>query len=138
MIYPDIFSCISIVLSLNEVSKKKSTLRAKLKAGSQEWIQMWKEYFKNLLGNSFKVTDKPITKIINNQLDIKLGQFAQEEFNVVLSKIKSRKATGLDKIPLGVWKTRKFDDLLLQFCNAVYTQNTIERWTKGCSLTFFK
>ena len=35
---------------------------------------MLKEYFKNLLGNSPKVTDKHITKIINHQQDIKLGQ----------------------------------------------------------------
>ena len=43
------------------MSKKKGTLRAKLKAPSQEeQIQMWKEHFKNLLGNSPKVTDKPI------------------------------------------------------------------------------
>ena len=32
--------------------------------------------------------------------------FPQEELNVVLTKIKSRKAVGLDKIPLGVRKTR--------------------------------
>ena len=38
---------------------------------------MWKEHFKNLLGNSPEVTDKPIQKIINYQLDIKLGLFTQ-------------------------------------------------------------
>ncbi len=52
---------------------------------------MWNEDFKNLLGKSPKVTDKPIMKIINNQLDIKLGQFTQEELDVVLTKIKNRK-----------------------------------------------
>ena len=51
-------------------------------------------------------------KIIDNQLDIKLGQFTQE-LDVVLTKIKNRKAAGLDEIPPGVWKTRKFDDILL-------------------------
>ena len=34
--------------------------------------------------SSCKVTDKLISKIINNQLDIKLGQFTLEELNVVL------------------------------------------------------
>ena len=52
-------------------------------------------------------------KIINNQLDIKLEHFMQEELNVVLIKIKNRKAAGLDEIPPEVWKTRKFDDLPL-------------------------
>ena len=45
-------------------------------------------------------------KIISNQLDIKLGQFMQEELNSVLRKIENRKAAGLDKIPPEVWKTR--------------------------------
>ena len=64
--------------------KRKSTSRAKLKTASkEERIHMWKEHFKNLLGKS-KVTNKPIMKIIYNQLDIKLGQLAAEELNVVL------------------------------------------------------
>ena len=81
---------------------------------------MWKEHFKNLLGKSPKVTDEPITKIIKNQLDIKLGLFTQEKLNIVLRKIKNRKAVGLDEIPLEVWRTRKFDDLLLRYSNTVY------------------
>ena len=35
-------------------------------------------------------------------------------------------------------KTRKFDDLLLRYCNAVYRQNTIKRGIKGCILSFPK
>ena len=50
----------------------------------------------------------------------------------------SLKATGLDEIPPKVWKTRQFDDLLLRQCNAVYNQNTIDRWMKGCILPFPK
>ena len=42
----------------------------------------------------------------------------------------------LDEIPPEVWKTREFDDILLQHCNAVYNQNTIDRRTKGCILPF--
>ena len=37
-----------------------------------------------------------------------------------------------------MWKTRKFDDILLRQCNAVYSQNRIERWTMGCILPFPK
>ena len=54
--------------------------------------------FQKPLGNSPKVSDKPKTKIINSQLNIKERQFTEEELNVVLSKIKSRKAAGLNKI----------------------------------------
>ena len=36
---------------------------------------------------------------MNCQLDIKLEQFTEEEIDVVLKKIKSRKAVGLNEIP---------------------------------------
>ena len=49
--------------TVNEVSKRKRTSREKLKAASQEeQIHKWEKYLKNLLGNSSKVIDKPITK----------------------------------------------------------------------------
>ena len=47
----------------------------------------------------------------------------EEELDVVLKKIKSRKAAGFEEIPSKVWKTRKFDDILFQSCNTVYKQN---------------
>ena len=71
-------------------------------------------------------------------MDIKLGPFTQEELDSVLRKIKNRKAAGLDEIPPEVWKTRQFDDILLQHCNAVYNQNPIDRWMKGCIFPFSK
>ena len=74
----------------------------------------------------------------SKQLDIKLGLFTLEELDSVLRKIKNSKATGLDEIPLKVWKTRQFDDILLWHCNAVYNQNLIDRWMKGCILSFPK
>ena len=92
----------------------------------------------NLLGELLKVTHEPITKIISNQLDIKLGQFTQEELKSVLRKIKNRKAAEFDEIPPEAWKTREFEDILLGHCNAVYNQNIIDRRTKGCILSFSK
>ena len=71
-------------------------------------------------------------------MDIKLGPFTQEELDSVLRKIKNRKAVALDEIPPEGWKTRQFDDILLRHCNAVYSQNTIDRWMKGCILSFPK
>ena len=121
--------------TINEVSRRKSTTKAKLKAANQqERIKLSKQYFENLQGNPPKVTHEPITRIINKKLDIKLGPFTQEELDSVLRKIKNRKAAGLDEIPPEVWKTRQFDDILFRHCNAVYNQNPIERWTKGCIL----
>ena len=50
---------------------------------------------------------------MNSQHDIKLGQFTKGDFDVVLTKSKSRKAAGLTKIPPEIQKTRKFDDIFL-------------------------
>ena len=74
--------------TINEVSRRKSTVKAKLKAANQlERIKLWKQHFENLLGNPPKVTHEPITRIISKQLDIKLGPFTQEELDSVLRKI---------------------------------------------------
>ena len=125
--------------TINEVSRRKNTAKAKLKAANQqERIKLWKQHFENLLGNPLKITHEPITRIINKQLDIKLGLFTQEELDSVLRKIKNRKAAGLEEIPPEVWKTRQFDNILLRHCNAVYNQNLIDRWMKGCILPFPK
>ena len=116
-----------------------NALKLKLKAANQqERIKLWKKHFENLLGNPPKITHEPITRIISKQLDIKLGPFTQEELDLVLRKIKNRKAAGLDEIPPEVWKTRQFDDILLRYCNAVYNQNPIDRWMKGCILPYHK
>ena len=40
---------------------------------------------------------------------------------MVLKKIQSRKTADLDEILFEVWKTREFDDILLQLCY-VYTK----------------
>ena len=86
--------------TINEVSRRKSTAKAKLKAASQqERVKLWEQHFKNLLGSPPKITDEPITRIISKQLDIKLGPFTKEELYSVLKKIKNRKATGLYEIP---------------------------------------
>ena len=119
--------------TINEMSRRKSTTKAKLKIS-----MLWKQHFESLLGNPLKVTHEPITRIISKQLDIKLEQFTQEELNSVLRKIKNTKAAGLDEIPPEVWKTRQFDDIQLRHCNAVYNQNSIDRWMKGCILPFPK
>ena len=81
--------------------------KGKLKATSQEQIQLWK-HFKNLLRNPPKVTHELIPRFVSKQLDIKLRQFMQE-LDSVLRKIKNRKAAGFDEIPArsmedqGIW-----------------------------------
>ena len=61
-----------------------------------------------------------------------IGPLTRKELDSVLRKIKNRKVAGLDEIPPEVWKTREFDYILLQDCNAVGNQNPIDKGTKGC------
>ena len=125
--------------TINEVSRRKNTAKAKLKAANQqERIKLWIQHFENLLRNPPKITHEPITRIISKQVDIKLGPFTQEELDSVLRKIENRKASGRDEIPPEVWKTRQFNDILLRHCNVVYNQNPIDRWMKGCILPSLK
>ena len=75
--------------TINEVSRRKNTAIAKLKAANQQdRIKLWKQHFETLLGNAPKVTHEPITRIICKQLDIKLGPFTQAELDSVLRKMK--------------------------------------------------
>ena len=86
--------------TVNEVSRRKRTAKAELKATSQEErIHLWKQHFENLPGNPPKVTHETITRIISKQLNIKLGQFTQEELDALLKKIKIEKQQGLMKYP---------------------------------------
>ena len=115
-------------LTVKKVSRRKSIYRTKIKDVSQEkTLKKWKEHFKYLLGNPSEITDKPIDEIINGQLDIKLGHFMEKKLDAVLKTIQSRKAAVLDEIPPEVLNTRKFDNILLQLCNAVNRQNKIEK-----------
>ena len=72
------------------MNERKNTLRENIKAASQEEIlQKWTEHFKNLLENSPEITDKIITKIINRQLDNKLGEFTEKELDSIKKKKKN-------------------------------------------------
>ena len=110
--------------TINEVSRRKSTTKAKLKAANQqERIKPWKQHFKNLRGNPPKVTHEPITRIISKQLDIKLGPSTQEELDSVLRKIKKiGTLQDLTRFPL---KYGRPDNLTI-YCSNTATQSQIK------------
>ena len=86
-----------------------------------------------------KVTNKTDTESINSLLDNKLGHFTEEEFSIVLTKMTSRKAAGLDKIPPEVWKSKNLYDMHLRLCNAVFFLTKYnKKWTKRCMHHFPK
>ena len=47
--------------------------------------------------------------------------------------MKNGKAAGLEEKLPEVWKTRKIDDILLRYCNAVYNQNIGQRAVSSLS-----
>ena len=60
------------------MSRRKNTSRIKLKVICQEKrLCKSKEHFKNLLRKPPEITDKSIQKIINDQRDMKQGQFTE-------------------------------------------------------------
>ena len=71
-------------------------------------------------------------------MNIKIGLFTIQELNNETKSINNGKACGLDDIPAEVWKLTEFQNILLNFCNSVYSQNQIKRWTEGCLLPFPK
>ena len=95
-------------------------------------------HFQNLLGKSPIVSDSTIEKVIEHELEIKIGPFNELELDLVLKKLKNKKAAGLDGIPIEVWKTGKFNDLILYYYNEVYNGNVIQSWTEGYTLPFPK
>ena len=95
-------------------------------------------HFQNLYSKSPIVSDSSIEKVIEHRTEIKAGPFNELELDVVLKKVKSKKAAGLDGISPEIWETGKFNDLLLYYCNKVYNGNANQSWTKGCIFPFPK
>ena len=108
--------------------------RAKLKASNQEKrLRKWKEHSKKLLGNPPKTTDEHIQKVINDQLDVKLGDFMQRELDAALKKkkIKSRKAAGLEEILPEVYLMSYFLKLNREIDERLHSSLSQERWPRN-------
>ena len=95
-------------------------------------------HFQNLLGKSPIVSHSTIENVVEHDLEIKIRPFNELELDLVLKKLPNKKATGLDRISPEVWKTGKFNDLLLYYCNEVYKGSVIQSWTEVCILLFPK
>ena len=113
--------------AVNEITGRKSVQQGKLKAASQkDRLQQWQDHFQNLLGRPPTVTDEEIQTMFDLQSHIKLGNFEEEELHEVLIKMKNAKAPGLDGIPPEVWKTKAFNEILLNLCNEAYNRKILQ------------
>ena len=105
----------------------------------QSSFDLWQNHFKDLLGCPIgNQTSTKFHPTEYDQLDIKTGNFTFEKLIKVTKSMQNSKATGLDEIPVEVWKLHEFQEFLLDLCNKVYWQEPIERWTQGCLLPFPK
>ena len=120
-----------------QLQDEKNQQRPKA-SNQEERLKKWMNHFQNLLGKSPIVSDSTIEKVIEHELEIKTGPFNELELDLVLKKVQNKKAAGLDGIPPEVWKTGKFNDLLLYYCNEVYKGNVTQSWTERCILPFRK
>ena len=114
--------------TINEVSGRKKSNKAKLKATSdKERIKLWHTHFKELLGNNIQSTlySENSTQILN-KLEIKTGPFTKEEVIKATKHISYGKAVGLDEIPVEIWKLEDFKEFLLESFNRVYSKNQNE------------
>ena len=92
--------------TFNEISGRKKTNKAKLKAKNEkERIDLWHNHFKDIQGcpisNQTNTEDHPTEC---DQLDIKTSNCTSEELIKATKSIQNGKATGLDEIPVEVWK----------------------------------
>ena len=76
-------------------------------------------HFQNLLGKSPIASDSTIEKVIEHELEIKTRPLNDLQLDLVLKKMKNKKPVVLDGIPPEVWKTGKFNEHLLYYCNEV-------------------
>ena len=73
--------------AVNEITGRKASNSAKLKAENQEErVKLWENHFKDLLGKPPQVTDELITPIVQEELNITKGNFTMEELTSALKK----------------------------------------------------
>ena len=117
---------------VNEVSGRKGTDSGKIKAKNpQERIQKWKDHFQNLLGQSPEAKPAEIKTVFRDVLPINTDDFTLEELKKCIRSFKNNKASGLDNIPIEVWKTEALDNQLLEVCNRTLNGDRAEIWVKS-------
>ena len=99
---------------------------------------VWQNHFKELLGK--QITSTRHINLDENEQDlyIKRGLFTSDELLKATNRIQNSKAVGLDEIPAEIWKIPEMQELPLECCTHVYSQETNQRWTEGCLIPFPK
>ena len=111
----------------NEISNGKKSKRSILKGKSkQDRLNQWKIHFNNLLGQVSPVIYIPTKRTIDLELHIENNDFTMKELQIVVKNLKNNKTSGIDNIPVEVWKAGICNEQLLHICNRVYNQQPVD------------
>lgn len=117
--------------TVNEITGRKGTKKGQIRAESpEERVQLWKEHFKNLLGQPPVIDDHPVEKVFDT-LPVETNDFTEDELVKAIHSLKNNKAAGLDGIPAEVWKTSCLNKELLEVCNKTYHGDVPKIWLHG-------
>ena len=106
--------------TMNEITGRKTPTSGRLRGRTPaKRCAEWKDYFFTLLGSPPIASnlDEEMVNIVDTTLPIETGPFTNEELETILQKMPHGKAAGLDEVPAEVWKTGKFNQILLEICN---------------------
>ena len=118
--------------TVNELTNRKGTNKGRIKAKSpQERIKKWQDHFVNLLGQPPVITSKPTKTIVEETLPICTENFSLEELVKCVEGFKNNKASGLDEIPIEVWKSGAWNTQLLEVCNKTLNGDKPDMWAKS-------
>ena len=106
--------------TMNEITGRKVPTSGRLRGRTPaKRCAEWKDYFSTLLGSPPIASnlDEEMVNIVDTTLPIETGPFTNEELETIIQKMPHGKAAGLDEVPAEVWKTGRFNQILLEICN---------------------
>ena len=100
----------------------KNSDKAKITAESdKERIKLYHIYYHDILGVQPNIPGLEIKTIINNTIDVETVIFTMTELTKAMHSTNNGKSCGLDEITVEVWNIKSFKEILIVFCNKVYT-----------------
>ena len=95
----------------------------------EDRLDAWKTYFKQLLSpDNPRTSNHPVDPIYETNPNTDTDIFSLAEIYIAIKQIKLGKATGLDDIPIEVWRLPNLRKDLLKFCNKTYLGNRLPEW----------
>ena len=76
------------------------------------------------------IRSKETKTVLQHTLSINTDNFTMEELNKFIKGFKNNKASGLDDIPIEVWKTGELNMQLLEVCNRKLNGDRAKIWVK--------